>query len=202
MLSAAVLCVLVTLTGCAGTAGGSGTTVSAQDRTGPTVIGADGSAESRVVAALYGELLTAAGQQVRTAPADYTSPAATVRAVLSGEISLAPAYEDSLLSTLPGGAAVPGDTAATLSMALPVGFTALPPAAADVTGADPAAVPSGHVFPLIAAPYAGGAARKALAGVNSALTTEQLADLAAAVRSGRAPAETARTWLRSHGLLD
>lgn len=63
------------------------------------------------------------------------------------------------------------------------------------------ALPPEHVFPLIAAPYAGLAASKALASLNSRLTTAQLAVLAASVDGGAAPSGTARTWLRANGLL-
>lgn len=277
-------CSLVLLSGCAG-ASTSEATVSAADRQGPTVIGTDCSAESRVAAALYGELLTAAGQKVRTAPTAYASAADTVKAVLAGDIGLAPAYETTMLRALPAGDTLPGNMAATLSMALPPGIVALQPAAAErgvvlaVTratarrhslrsltdlgrtggrltlggpaSADPDApsvsslkktygvtlapvgtsrtadvlvlrstapsirkdglvvltdpkgvLPPEHVFPLISAPTADSTARKALAGVNTRLTTDQLAALVASVDAGRAPGEVARTWLRAQGLLN
>lgn len=276
-------CSLVLLSGCAGASTGE-TTVSAADGQEVTVIGTDRSAESRVVAALYGELLTAAGQKVRTAPTAYASAADTAKAVLAGDIGLAPAYETATLRALPGGDTLPGNMAATLSMALPPGIVALRPAAAErgvvlaVTratarrhslrsladlgrtggrltlggpaSADPDApsastlkrtygvtlapagtsrpadvlvlrgtapsiredglvvladpkgvVPPEHVFPLISAPNADPTARKALAGVNARLTTEQLAALVASVDAGRAPGGVARTWLRAEGLL-
>ncbi|MFE6620051.1 glycine betaine ABC transporter substrate-binding protein [Streptomyces sp. NPDC057740] len=276
-------CSFVLLSGCAG-AGTSKTSVSAADTQEVTVIGTDCSAESRVVAALYGELLTAAGQKVRTAPTAYASAADTVKAVLAGDIGLTPAYETAMLRALPGGDRLPGNMAATLSMALPPGIVALKPAAAErgvvlaVTratarrhalrsltdlsraggrltlggpaSADPDApsasslkktysvtlapagtsrtadvlvlrgtapairkdalvvltdpkgvIPPEHVFPLIGAPNADSTARKALAGVNARLTTEQLAVLVASVEAGRAPGEVARTWLRAEGLL-
>ncbi|MGW2524313.1 glycine betaine ABC transporter substrate-binding protein [Streptomyces sp. NPDC001617] len=279
---AAAVCSLLFLAGC-GNASGDESTAYA-DRTGPTVIGSDGSAESRVVAALYGELLAEAGVEVRTASTRYASPAATAKAVVEGGISLAPAYETALLRALPGGQTMPGNMAATLSMALPPGIDALPPARAEngvvlavtrttarkhhlrtladlakagshrtlggsasgdpdapspttlqqaygvhltavgtsatadvlvLRATDPVltrdglvvltdpqgALPPEHVFPLIGAPYAGRTARKALARLNSRLTTAQLADLAASVEDGRSPSETARKWLRSNGLL-
>jgi osmoprotectant transport system substrate-binding protein len=283
LLALAACSLVLLLSGCAG-ASTSKTTVSAADRRGPTVIGTDRSAESRVVAALYGELLTAAGREVRTAPTAYASAADAARAVVAGEIGLAPAYETATLRALPKGDTLPGNMAATLSMALPPGIVALKPAAAErgvvlaVTrstarrhslrsladlgrtggrltlggpaSADPDApsasslkktygvslVPAGtsrtadvlvlrstapsirenslvvltdpkgvippeHVFPLISAPSADPAARKALAGVNALLTSEQLAALVASVDAGRAPGEVARTWLRAEGLL-
>lgn len=283
-LAAATVCSLVLLTGCAAGATSKPDTAYA-DAVGPTVIGTDTSAESRVVAAMYGELLTGAGQKVRMATTSYASPSATAKAVVAGRIGLAPGYESTVLRTFPGGDTLPGNVSTTLSMALPVGITALPPAAADrgvvlaVTKAtarahdlhsladlpkagsrltlggaaskdpdaptpsslkkaygvtlttagtsatadvlalrstdpsltedklvvltDPEAViPPEHVFPLIQAPYAGLAARKALARVNSALTTEQLAALASSVDAGESPAKAARTWLRSKGLLN
>jgi osmoprotectant transport system substrate-binding protein len=276
-------CSLVLLSGCAG-ASTSKTSVSAADRQEVTVIGTDRSAESRVAAALYGELLTAAGRKVRTASTAYASAADTVKAVLAGDIGLAPAYETAMLRVLPGGDTLPGNMAATLSMALPPGIVALKPAAAErgvvlaVTratarrfslrsltdlsraggrltlggpaSADPDApsasslkktygvtlapagtsrtadvlvlrstatsirkdalvvltdpkdvIPPEHVFPLIGAPNADSTARKALAGVNARLTTDQLAALVASVEGGRAPGEVARTWLRAEGLL-
>lgn len=282
-LAAAAVCSLVLLTGCAAGAQNKPNT-SYADGEGPTVIGTDTSAESRVVAALYGELLTGAGQKVETAKTRYSSPAATAKAVVAGRLGLAPAYESTLLRTFPDGDTLPGNMSATLSMALPMGITALPPAAAQrgvvlaVTPAtarrhdlhslsdlrrtgslltlggsassapdaptpsslkkaygvtlttagtsatadvlalrstDPSitkdqlvvltdpegVIPPEHVFPLIQAPYAGRAARKALARVNSALTTDQLAALAASVDAGESPAEAARTWLKSKGLL-
>lgn len=282
-LAAAAVCSLVLLTGCAAGAKSEPDTAHA-DRQGPTVIGTDTSAESRVTAALYRELLTHAGQPVRMATTSYPSPAATARAVVAGRIGLAPAYESALLRTFPGSDTLPGNMPATLSMALPMGIDALPPAAAEhgvvlavtratarrhalhsladlagagrrltlggsasgdpdapapsslkkaygvtLTGAGTSAtadvlalrstdpvltrdrlvvlsdpegvIPPEHVFPLIQAPYAGLAARKALARVNAALTTDQLAALASAVDAGRSPAATARTWLRSKGLL-
>jgi osmoprotectant transport system substrate-binding protein len=94
------------------------------------VIGTDDSAESRVVAAIYRELLTAAGQEVRTASATYASPADSAQAVVAGKIGIAPAYESAVLRALPGGQTMPGDMEATLSMALPAGTVALPSAAA------------------------------------------------------------------------
>jgi osmoprotectant transport system substrate-binding protein len=282
--AAAVVCSLLFLAGCGDGANAKGPTSDYADRQGPTVIGADASAESRVVAALYGELLTHAGARVRMATAGYASPADTARAVVEGRLSLAPAYESTMLRALPGGQTMPGNMAATLSMALPPGIVALPPAAAQrgvvlavtratarrhglrslaglrqaggrltlggsasgdpdapsvasleksygvtltsagtsrtadvlvlrstdpsitrdglVVLADPkGAVPPEHVFPLIAAPYADLPARKALARVNSRLTTEELAALASSVARGTAPSTAARTWLRAEGLL-
>ncbi|MEW1831110.1 glycine betaine ABC transporter substrate-binding protein [Streptomyces sp. NPDC088196] len=117
------------LTGCA-TANAEGTHVGYADSAGPAVIGTDGSAQSRVVAALYGELLTRAGQKVRTANVSYASPIDTAQAVVDGRISIAPAYESTLLRAMPGGQTLPGNMEATLSMALPPGIVALPPAAA------------------------------------------------------------------------
>ncbi|MET7687009.1 glycine betaine ABC transporter substrate-binding protein [Streptomyces sp. NPDC005483] len=121
---------LLLLTGCGSTVS-SGTTASSADHQGPLVIGSDTSAESRIVAALYGELLTAAGEQVRPAPAPYPSAADSARAVVKGEIGLVPAYETTLLRAMPGGGKRPGDMAATLSMALPPGVVALGPARAE-----------------------------------------------------------------------
>lgn len=117
------------LTGCA-TANAEGTHVGYADSAGPAVIGTDGSAQSRVVAALYGELLTRAGRKVRTADVSYASPIDTAQAVVDGRISIAPAYESTLLRAMPGGQTLPGNMEATLSMALPPGIVALPPAAA------------------------------------------------------------------------
>jgi osmoprotectant transport system substrate-binding protein len=57
-----------------------------------------------------------------------------------------------------------------------------------------------HVFPLIGAPYADLPARKALARVNSRLTTGQLAALASSVTQGESPSTAARNWLRAQGL--
>ncbi|SEQ43400.1 Substrate binding domain of ABC-type glycine betaine transport system [Streptomyces sp. yr375] len=128
-IAAATVCSLLLLTGCAAGAGDNPDTGYA-DREGPTVIGTDGSAESRVTAALYGELLTAAGTKVRIATTRYATPADTAKAVVEGEIGLAPSYESTLLRALPGGQTMPGNMAATLSMALPPGIVALPPAAA------------------------------------------------------------------------
>jgi osmoprotectant transport system substrate-binding protein len=120
---------LFLLSGCA--EGGTGGTYSGHaDRPGPTVIGTDSSAESRVVAALYSELLTAAGQEVRTASATYASPADTAQAVVAGTISMAPAYESTMLRALPDSQTMPGNMEATLSMALPPGVVALPSAGA------------------------------------------------------------------------
>ncbi|MEV5850435.1 glycine betaine ABC transporter substrate-binding protein [Streptomyces sp. NPDC051985] len=272
------------LSGCADNGGGEGPVGAYADRTGPTVIGTDRSAESRVVAALYGELLTAAGVRVRTASTAYAFPADTARAVVAGRLGLAPEYETTLLRALGAGQIMPGHMAATLSMALPPGVVALPPSSAergfvlavtratahryglrslsDLAGAggrptlggaasrvaaapsvrslrevygvslasagtsmtadvlvlrstDPAIVrdglvvltdPSGvlspeHVFPLIAAPDADLTARKALARVNTLLTTAVLAKLAASVDKGEAPAAAARSWLRTEGLV-
>ncbi|TQE16309.1 ABC transporter substrate-binding protein [Streptomyces ipomoeae] len=280
-LAAAALCSLVFLTGC-GT--GTGPNTGYADRQDTTVIGTDSSAESRVVAALYGELLTDAGVEVKTATTRYASPADTAHAVVEGEIGLAPAYETTMLRALPGGQTMPGNMKATLSMALPPGIVALAPAKAQhglvvaVTRAtarehglssladlaeadgrltlggsasgdpdapsaaelkkaygvtlapagtsktadvrvlrstDPAltrdglvvltdpksVVPPEHVFPLAGAPYASVSARKALARINSRLTTEELAELAASVEAGASPDETARDWLRAEDLL-
>ncbi|MFJ5305444.1 glycine betaine ABC transporter substrate-binding protein [Streptomyces sp. NPDC088350] len=282
-LVVAAVCSLVLLTGCAAGATTASDT-SYADRQGPTLIGTDTSAESRVVAALYGQLLTDAGQPVRMASTVYASPAATAQAVVAGKLGLAPAYESTLLRTFPGGQILPGNMPATLSTALPMGIVALPPAVAQrgvvlavtrttarrhglrsladlreagghltlggsasgapdvptpaslkeaygvtltpagtsatadvlaLRGTDPVitrdglvvltdpagVVPPEHVFPLVQAPDAGLAARKALARLNPALTTAQLATLAAAVDSGEPPSEAARTWLRSKGLL-
>ncbi|WP_326583168.1 ABC transporter substrate-binding protein [Streptomyces sp. NBC_00481] len=126
---ALAVCSLFILSGCAD-GRVNGTYSGHADRPGPIVIGTDSSAESRVVAAIYRELLTASGQEVRTAGTTYASPAATAQAVVAGEISLAPAYESTMLRALPGGQTMPGNMEATLSMALPPGIVALPPAAA------------------------------------------------------------------------
>ncbi|MGX9887514.1 glycine betaine ABC transporter substrate-binding protein [Streptomyces sp. NPDC002276] len=126
---AAVVGSLLLLSGCA-TANAQGTHVGYADGAGPTVIGSDGSARSRVVAALYGELLTGAGRKVRTAGASYASPVDSAQAVVDGRIGIAPAYESTLLRAMPGGQTMPGNMEATLSMALPPGIVALPPAAA------------------------------------------------------------------------
>ncbi|WP_286257085.1 glycine betaine ABC transporter substrate-binding protein [Streptomyces graminofaciens] len=123
---ALAVCSLFVLSGCAD--GNSGTGYA--DRQGPTVIGTDSSAESRVVAAIYREILTAAGQEVRTAKTTYASPAETAQAVVAGKIGIAPAYESTMLRALPGGQTMPGNMEATLSMALPPGIVALPPATA------------------------------------------------------------------------
>ncbi|MCD7440022.1 ABC transporter substrate-binding protein [Streptomyces lincolnensis] len=245
----------------------------------PAVIGTDGSAEGRVVGALYGELLTGAGKRVRISDTRYASPADTARAVVEGRLDLAPAYETTTLRALPGGQTVPGDLATTLSMALPPGIDALPPAAAqngvvlavtpatahrhglrDLTdlggikglrlggsaaghpdaptatalrrvygvtltpagtsntadvlvlrGTDPliarehlvvltdsrGVVPPEHVFPLISAACADVDGRNALARLDSALTTGQLASLASSVAAGQDPSKTARAWLRA-----
>ncbi|MET7703261.1 glycine betaine ABC transporter substrate-binding protein [Streptomyces sp. NPDC005485] len=248
------------------------------------MIGTDTSTESRVVAALYGELLTAAGQEVRTAKATYASPADTAEAVVAGRIGIAPAYESTMLRALPGAQTMPGNMEATLSMALPPGIVALPPAGAQrgivlavtkttakrhtlrsladlgsadgrltlggnasrdpdapsaaslkkaydstltsagtsgtadvlvLRGTDPAitrdglvvltdpesVIPPEHVFPLISAPAVDAPGRAALARVNRALTTGQLAALTYSVDAGEAPRRAARTWLRSQGLL-
>jgi len=137
---ALAVCSFFVLSGCA-SGSTEGTHSGYADRQGPTVIGTDGSAESRVVAALYGELLTAAGEEVKTASAPYTSAIDTAQAVVDGKISIAPAYESTLLRAMPGGQTMPGNMEATLSMALPPGIVALPAAAAQrgivlaVTGA-------------------------------------------------------------------
>ena len=128
-VAALAVCSLLLLSGCA-TANAEGTHVGYVDHEGPAVIGTDGSTESRVVAAIYGELLTRAGEKVRTADTSYASPVDTAQAVVDGRISIAPAYESTLLRAMPGGQTVRGDMEATLSMALPPGIVALPPAAA------------------------------------------------------------------------
>lgn len=96
----------------------------------PIVVGADSSAESRVVAALYRELLTAAGKQVREATTAYATPAEAANAVITKVVGLVPMYETTLLRTFPATDQIPGNTATNLSMGLPVGVVALPPAAA------------------------------------------------------------------------
>lgn len=126
----AAVCSLFLLAACASQVSGNASTSDYADPRGPTVIGNDTSAESRVVAALYGALLTGAGEKVRMATTRYTSAADTTRAVVEGKLDLAPAYESTVLRALPGGQIAPGDLAATLSMALPMGIDALPPAAA------------------------------------------------------------------------
>ncbi|WP_327402485.1 ABC transporter substrate-binding protein [Streptomyces sp. NBC_01288] len=287
-ITAFAVCSLLLLTGCA-TANAEGTHVGYADSAGPAVIGTDGSAQSRVVAALYGELLTRAGQKVRTADTPYASPIDTAQAVVDGRISIAPAYESTLLRAMPGGQTMPGNMEATLSMALPPGIVALPPAAAQggvvlavtestagkhklhsltdlrragtgltlggsasgdpdapsvavlkeaygvtltpagtasgatsgaadvrvlrstdpaiardglVVLADPkSVVPPEHVFPLISAPAVDPAGRRALARVNTRLTTAQLARLTASVEAGETPGRAAKAWLRAKGLL-
>ncbi|MFC8436003.1 glycine betaine ABC transporter substrate-binding protein [Streptomyces sp. NPDC057253] len=128
--SAAAFCsLLLLLSACAGGAGGGGTPqVDSADGPQVTVIGTDASPESRVAAALYGELLDSAGVRVRTAATVYASPGAAVRAVVDGRIGLAPAYETATLRALPAGQTASGSMATTLSMALPPGVDALPPA--------------------------------------------------------------------------
>lgn len=108
------------LTACSTGPGAAAATVGGQDGSGQILIGADGSVESRVVAALYAQALTSAGKKVSTRPGLYASSAEAAKAVLSGEITLAPAYETLLLHALPPGTTMPGNLAATLSMALPL----------------------------------------------------------------------------------
>ena len=267
------------LAGCASSTRGA-YDASADPGQGPITIGADGSAESRVIAALYAGLLTAAGEQIRQVPA-YATTEQSANAVVDGAVALAPAYESDLLRALPAAQRMPGNMAATLSMALPVGIDALPAASAqrgvviavsrataqryglrslvdlarapgDVTlanraggdpdvpsatalakaygvtvgtsgaiqllvlrGTDPAisrgavtvladpksVTPPEHVFPLINADYADKRTRTALARIDSALTTEQLAALTTAVSGGEAPAQAAGAWLRAQKLV-
>ncbi|MFE9450150.1 glycine betaine ABC transporter substrate-binding protein [Streptomyces sp. NPDC006739] len=126
---ALAVCSLLVLAGCA-EENTEGTHAGYADRHGPAVIGTDSSAESRVVAALYGELLTAAGEKVKAANPPYASAVDTAQAVADGRIGIAPSYESTLLRAMPGGQTVPGNMEATLSMALPPGIVALPAAAA------------------------------------------------------------------------
>ncbi|WP_416968093.1 glycine betaine ABC transporter substrate-binding protein [Streptomyces sp. 4F14] len=129
--AALAVCSLAALTAC--TVGGNDTSGSASDHADcvrPIVIGADTSAESQVVAALYGELLSSAGEGVRMSATRYASAPDTVHAVVEGDLDLAPAYESTTLGALPRAQTVPGDMDTTLSMALPPGIDALPPAAA------------------------------------------------------------------------
>lgn len=282
---------LVFVTGCA-TTDTSGTRSGTVDGVGTMSIAVDRTAESRIMGQLYSQLLTAAGKEVRLEPG-YATPADTAKAVTAGKVSLAPAYESALLRTMSGGQRMDGDMAATLSMALPPGVTALAPApaqradvfvvtrrtadryklrsiadlkkpkhrlvfgggpntdpelstlsdvqanygftfgsirtldpagpasraaladgTADVVallGTDPAIIrnhwvvltdpqqimPSERVFPLISAPYADLATRKALAKINKALTTKELAALTTAEN----PEQAARDWLESHRLV-
>ncbi|MEU1164697.1 glycine betaine ABC transporter substrate-binding protein [Streptomyces sp. NPDC005921] len=100
-IAALVLCSFLALSGCAdGTA--EGTQPRFADHEGPIVIGTDGSPQSRVVAALYGELLTAAGHRTVAASGTYASPVDTAQAVVDGRIDIAPAYETTLLRAMPG----------------------------------------------------------------------------------------------------
>lgn len=121
------------LTGCGrgvpGPAGGDANVVAGDDPDAAVVVGTDGSAESRVVAALYQQLLIAAGKRVTEAPASYATPADTAEAVISGTVALAPMYETALLRAFPS-QRMPDNMAASLSMALPMGTVALPPASA------------------------------------------------------------------------
>ncbi|MFD8000413.1 glycine betaine ABC transporter substrate-binding protein, partial [Streptomyces mirabilis] len=119
------------LVGCAHGRQDQGTYASAGDPgQGSIVLGADSSAESRVVAALYEQLLTAAGKKVQAATASYATAEDSAKAVGAGRLTLTPAYETALLRAFPGGQNLPGNMTATLSMALPMGIDALPPAAA------------------------------------------------------------------------
>lgn len=123
-----VVALLSLTAGCAAQSQGS-TVSGGADGASTLTIGVDRTAESRVVAQLYGQLLTAAGKKVAFR-SGYATPADTVRAVVKGEVSLAPAYQTSTLLALGGGQRAPGDIAASLSMALPPGVTALEPASA------------------------------------------------------------------------
>ncbi|WP_105968150.1 glycine betaine ABC transporter substrate-binding protein [Streptomyces geranii] len=130
VVPAAVTAVLL-LSGCGHGQQQQGTYASGGDPgQGPITLGADHSPESRVVAALYEKLLTDAGEQVTLARSSYASPADTAKAVVTGRLTLAPAYETTLLRALGSTSSIPGDIGGTLSMVLPVGITALPPAAA------------------------------------------------------------------------
>lgn len=96
----------------------------------PITLGADNSAESRVVAALYRQLLLAAGKQVRQTTTGYATPAEAARAVVTRAVTLAPMYETTFLRSIPGSKHIPGDLPASLNLALPAGVVALPPAEA------------------------------------------------------------------------
>ncbi|GAQ56045.1 glycine betaine ABC transporter substrate-binding protein [Streptomyces acidiscabies] len=121
---------LLLLTGCGGTAT-NGATVSSGDQQGPLVIGSDNSTESRIVAALYEQLLTAAGEHVTTALTPFAGPADSARAVVRGEIGLTPAYETTLLRAMPRSGPRTDNMTLALSMALPPGVVALSPARAE-----------------------------------------------------------------------
>lgn len=113
------------LTAC-GTSSPAGTHSVAADPTHRTIIvAADDSVESRVVAALYEQLLSSAGRPTRSATSSYRTAADTAKAVVAGTVDLAPAYETRLLRTFDTGQRLAGNMAATLSMALPVGIDAL-----------------------------------------------------------------------------
>lgn len=118
------------LSACGGGSEPQGTHAVGVDPAGPIVVGADGSPESRVVAALYEQLLAGAGRQAQPAAGSFPTAADTARAVVAGTVDLAPAYETNLLRALPPGQRLPGNMEASLSMALPVGIEALPAAAA------------------------------------------------------------------------
>jgi len=275
---------MLLLTACGGESGPQGSYAVGVDPTTSTiVVGTDGSAESRVVAALYEQLLAGAGRQAQQATGTFPTAADTAKAVVAGTIDLAPAYETSLLRTFDQGQRLAGNMAATLSMALPVGIEALPAAsaqngfvlavrretaaryhlhsAADLAGVadhltlggtaatdadapsaatlaqvyhatlDPAGtsgtadvlvlrstdpviareglvvladpqgiIPAEHVVPLINSVHADKTTTTALARLNAALTTGQLAALAAEVLAGRNPGQAAAGWLRTLGL--
>jgi osmoprotectant transport system substrate-binding protein len=128
---AKVLAATVLLLSACGTNSPQGTHAAGADpATSVILVGTDGSTESRVVAALYEQLLADAGRQAQAATGSYRSPADTAKAVVAGTIDLAPAYETSLLRTFSPGRRLAGNMVATLSTALPVGIEALPAASA------------------------------------------------------------------------
>lgn len=77
---AAALCSLLFLVGCS--AANAEKSTAYADGEGPARIGTDTSAESRVVAELYGELLADAGVEVRMTSTRYSSPEDTAKAVV------------------------------------------------------------------------------------------------------------------------
>jgi osmoprotectant transport system substrate-binding protein len=279
-----VTTMMLSLSACGGESGPQGTyAVGVNPAAEAIAVGADDSPESRVVAALYEQLLTGAGRQAKPAAGSYRTAADTAKAVVAGSVDLAPAYETNLLRTFAPGQRHAGNMAAALSTALPVGIEALPgaaaqngvllavsqetaaryhlrsladlaavtdrltlggPAATDadappvdvlakvyhatldpagtsatadvlvlrstdpliareklVVLADPqGVVPAEHVVPLVNSVHLDKATVTALARLNAALTTSQLASLTAEVLAGQSPDRTAAGWLRATGI--
>lgn len=195
-IAGAVTAMAVVLVGCS-----TGGATATDPAPAPITVGSGESPESRVLAEIYAAVLRGTGAPVQTR---LGLPEEEYLAALdSGSVTLVPEYMGGLLMRLqPGATAIePDDVFEELNRSLPQGLsvsdyaTAEDPDAGDA-GDEGSSEPARNVVPLMRSGALTTAQVKALNVVAGELTSDELAEMGDAVRSGELePDRAAGDWL-------